>query len=318
MCERIDRSIRFQTTQTFSSNQSWEGPYNRYDKHNYNKVIGACSVQVMAKSSSFIDSITLSEYTGRNRCMPCTILNLAITTVVTAALFTQSIPLAVSVFAASCIVIYFRGYLVPGTPTLTRRYLPDRVLRRFGKSMTDAEVVTRERREVDDVAKFLLDAGVVTDCNDKADICIDSSFREAWNDRIEWLRDENPRTVLAEVFSVNPKNLSIGRAGGRMTVHHGDDLFTLWPSKAAYLADVAAQHEFSDRLDSWTRIDDEQRGRILQRLRVLLMDCPSCGGVVDGGTTKQACCIEESMFEVSCGDCGAVLLQASVTESDPT
>jgi len=37
------------------------------------------------------------------------------------------------VFIASVILIHLRGYLVPGTPTLTKRYLPDDVLQLFGK-----------------------------------------------------------------------------------------------------------------------------------------------------------------------------------------
>ena len=72
------------------------------------------------------------EYTGENRCLPCTVVNLVFASVLSGAVATVSSPAAaVAVFVLSVALIAVRGYLVPGTPTLTARYLPDRVLARF-------------------------------------------------------------------------------------------------------------------------------------------------------------------------------------------
>ena len=55
------------------------------------------------------------EYTGRNRCVPCTIVNLLIAVIITGGVAVVSIPLGGALFVVSLGAIYFRGYLVPGT-----------------------------------------------------------------------------------------------------------------------------------------------------------------------------------------------------------
>ncbi|WP_244510175.1 hypothetical protein [Natronobacterium texcoconense] len=44
---------------------------------------------------------------------------------------TASIVLGLATFGFTLVVIYLRGYLVPGTPRLTETYLPERIRRRF-------------------------------------------------------------------------------------------------------------------------------------------------------------------------------------------
>lgn len=41
---------------------------------------------------------------------------------------------AFAAFGASAVSSYYRGYLIPGTPELTQRYLPDPVLAAFGRA----------------------------------------------------------------------------------------------------------------------------------------------------------------------------------------
>ena len=72
-----------------------------------------------------VTSLRNPEHTGENRCVPCTVVNVVIS---------AAVALVVGVALAVCLAaVYLRGYLVPGTPTLTTRYLPDRVLALFDK-----------------------------------------------------------------------------------------------------------------------------------------------------------------------------------------
>jgi len=80
-----------------------------------------------------LDELKQPEYTGENRCLPCTGVNLLIAVVAAAVAGRRSRKAGAGVFVASVVLIYLRGYLVPGTPQLTKRYLPDDVLRVFGK-----------------------------------------------------------------------------------------------------------------------------------------------------------------------------------------
>ncbi|MFU8866600.1 hypothetical protein [Natronococcus sp.] len=83
---------------------------------------------------TIVERLRKPEYTGENRCTPCTVLNLAIAGAIGAAVARRSRLAGAAVVGASAAAIYLRGYLVPGTPELTKRYLPERVLRLFGKT----------------------------------------------------------------------------------------------------------------------------------------------------------------------------------------
>lgn len=84
-------------------------------------------------SPGALERIRQPQYTGENRCLPCTGVNLVIAVVLAGIVAVVSPPLAVAVFLVSIGAIYVRGYLVPGTPSLTKRYVPDWVLAKFDK-----------------------------------------------------------------------------------------------------------------------------------------------------------------------------------------
>lgn len=259
------------------------------------------------------------DYTGENRCTPCTIVNLCIAGLLSISAFMISLSLSIAVFLACCGVILLRGYLVPGTPTITRRYFPDYLLRWFDKSPRteiDRSVHGEDGGTADPVS-LLIDIGVIVD-PEEGDLRLSEEFRNAWRDHVEVLRGEDPTVVLGRLFSIDSDSLSVGSAGGRMTVHRSGDLFTLWPSQAAYLADVAASEAVSERSTEWNALTHEQRGRILQRLRVFLDQCPSCQGTIEDGEATRGCCVDERYFEVSCEGCGATILEASISDgADP-
>ncbi len=80
-----------------------------------------------------VDDLRQPEHTGENRCEPCTVLNLVIAAVAGSLIARKTRLSGLLAIGISIALIYFRGYLVPGTPTLTKRYLPPEVLRWFGK-----------------------------------------------------------------------------------------------------------------------------------------------------------------------------------------
>jgi hypothetical protein len=84
-------------------------------------------------ASAIVTPLRRPEYTGANRCAPCTALNVAIGFFAGGLTALVSPVAGVAVVAASLTLVYLRGYLVPGTPELTQQYLPGWVLERFGK-----------------------------------------------------------------------------------------------------------------------------------------------------------------------------------------
>ena len=101
----------------------------------------------MSIARTLAERLGRPEYTGENRCLPCTVLNVAIAVVAAALLGRRSRRAGGAAFLAALGLVYLRGYLVPGTPTLTRRYLPDSVLAAFGKQPVE-EDVPEEMRQI--------------------------------------------------------------------------------------------------------------------------------------------------------------------------
>ncbi len=97
----------------------------------------------MNRVTRTIDRLRRPEYTGENRCLPCTVVNAALAAlaatgvgsglVVAGVSAAYAAGVAAGVLGVSAVSIYLRGYLVPGTPALTKRYFPPWLLSLFGK-----------------------------------------------------------------------------------------------------------------------------------------------------------------------------------------
>lgn len=95
-------------------------------------------------NTSVLDRFRQPEYTGENRCIPCTATNVLIALALSVAVgygWAATVgrfawPIALAVFGVGIAAVWLRGYLVPGTPELTKRYFPDWLLRRFDKHPT--------------------------------------------------------------------------------------------------------------------------------------------------------------------------------------
>lgn len=275
----------------------------------------------------FADAVTglrNPEYTGANRCVPCTVLNVVIA-IVAAAVLAVVVPLnaagsavvGLAALLAAASAIYLRGYLVPGTPWFTRTYFPDWFLRYF-----DHHEPTPEGDDVEP-AVVLETAGAVTECEDVDDLCLTDDFRRAWHARINHLREtDTSRDELAAILGLPAEALEvephgdafIAMADGGQTA---DERFSgrrrvgQWESRGAFLADVAGARVIGERYADWDRLTPRQRGQVLNGLRIFLDRCPSCGGTVSiGEETVKSCCRSREVVAVTCEDCGDRLFEA--------
>ncbi|WP_433631548.1 hypothetical protein [Halomicrococcus sp. NG-SE-24] len=257
---------------------------------------------------SFIDRFRRPEYTGENRCTPCTIVNVAIAVVLGAALTLVAIPFGIGVFALSLAAIYLRGYLVPGTPTLTKRYFPDWFLAAFDKHETSETVPRESDVEPEEV---LSTAGVIRPCEEIDDLCLDDQFRNAWHDSMARVEEEGAeKSDLGAILDVDEDDLKfeehdqafLARLEGR---HLGQ-----WESHAALVADLAAARELRDRYPDWEALTVDDQSRVLSGLRIFLEECPECGGtVVPEQETVKSCCRSMDVVAANCQNCDARLLE---------
>lgn len=266
-----------------------------------------------------LDGLRNPRYTGSNRCVPCTLVN---------GVLAGALALGIAVVlgrevgwgagalggAVALLVgggsIYLRGYLVPGTPRLTKRYFPDRVLRWFDKAEPRPAGEGVEGSDID-VEAALLDAGAVEACEHEDDLCLTGEFRTAWDEVIAGVRaDDASRAELARLIGVDPDRVAFDEYEEAFVARVDDVGMGQWESRAAFLADVAAATVLRERFDGWADLDVRRRSRLLRGLRIFLERCPACDGAVavEEGTVE-SCCRSVDVVAASCRDCGARLFE---------
>jgi hypothetical protein len=257
------------------------------------------------------------EYTGENRCLPCTVINLVIAAV-GSTLVGLAVPvLGVAAFLVAVAVIGLRGYLVPGTPTLTARYLPESIHRALGHETPAAPEPTEVGTDID-VEAALKDADVVTECVDREDLCLTESYRAALRSEIDALESTALRRErLAASLSVDADEIEIETDEHGPTVRVGDTPAGGWESTAAFLADLANRTLLSSALSEWPTLPPADRTRLLAALRSFVEECPDCGGEVrpDEDVVRSCCRDDLVTVTTACADCGAVVFKGSGNRS---
>ncbi|EMA51249.1 hypothetical protein [Halococcus salifodinae] len=267
---------------------------------------------------SVIDRFQQPEYTGENRCTPCTAVNLLIAIVVSALLAIISTVGGLGVFVLSVGAIYLRGYLVPGTPTLTKRYFPERVLRWFDKDTDSTAPLGDEPINVDP-ERVLLDAGAVEPDRDGTDLRLTNEFQHAWRERISTagehdLNEEYLAGALGVPLQTN--DITIERRGEAYVAHTDETVIGQWSSGAATIADVAAATELSNRSPTWDELRPAETARVLMSLRVFIEQCPECNGPVQvEQEVVESCCRSYDVIASACQDCDARLFEMEWNET---
>ena len=267
------------------------------------------------------------EYTGENRCIPCTAVNVCIAFVL--AIVVQfamirggvpgaALPGSAAVFAVALVVIYFVGYLVPGTPALTKRYFPDWLLAAFGKE-TAATGLTGDGKLDDgtddeplDVEGALVGAGVLTERADGEDLRLAADFERQFDEQVSEVQsDDVTRERLLDLLDIPRGDVAFEEHGTAFRVLRDGTTIGTWESRPAFLADVAAAELLADWLDGWDARPVSQRGELLNGLRLFLTTCPGCGGALSFDTdTVESCCSTHEVAAVTCEDCEARLFES--------
>ncbi len=271
---------------------------------------------------SVVESLKQPEYIGENRCTPCTIANSVIAVAGSAALsgvlVTGGVGVGVAAgagavaLALSTAAIYLRGYLVPYTPTLTKRYFPDWLLAKFDKLPEDGDADEPLEHDVDPES-VLLEAGAVEPCAHEDDFCLTDDYRSAWHDGMRRVAEAGVETD--DIVSVLDLDLDLDEAA---LTHHGEAILLTvnnqelgkWESDAALVADVAGARVLAGRYDAWAQLTAADRSTVLRGLRVFAETCPLCDGDIElGQHTEESCCRSYEVVAVTCDDCQSRLFE---------
>ena len=259
------------------------------------------------------------EYTGENRCVPCTVVNLTLGVVgaVTAAVVAApvagagAVAVGLTVFVLAVLTTYFRGYLVPGTPAITKRYFPDRVLAVFDKAETGVDSTVLDGLEPE---ALLLDLGVVVD-DPGRDLGLDPTFADRWNATIQRYRgDEGAvRRGLGELSGASPERIEFDPHPRSLVAWVGDEHLASWPSAGAALADVAAAETLPAWDEEWSQRPLPVQAELLGVLRLFLDTCPTCDGEVSlSQDVVESCCRSRDVVAATCRECDDRLFEMDI------
>lgn len=260
--------------------------------------------QASTSVGAVIDAVRQPEYTGSNRCIPCTVVNVVIAAVLAVTGWFLTPVFGVVIGAVGIAAIWLRGYLIPGTPTLTRRYFPDRALAWFDKappSYTPEDL---------DVERILMEEGALVETEDGKDLTVAPDFRAAWTERMRGNDRDRDEASLAWLLDIDPDRLTLNPNGEAMVARVDGEYVGQWESRAAFVADVAAATVFEDRGGTWAALPTWARSEVLGGLRLFLERCPTCAGaVVLERTVVESCCRDIDVLALTCQGCGARLFE---------
>lgn len=267
-------------------------------------------------ASNLIERVSREEYTGENRCLPCTVVNAALAVVGAGLLWALVGPWVGGIaLVGAGLAIYLRGYLVPGTPELTQRYFPPWLLGLFGKDTVETAAGAPPSETAGtgtpETGRPLVDGGVLE--SDAERPSLTETFYEAWHERTIAVRaDGVDSDAVARAFGADEAE----RSGGNSFVVDGNRSVR-WGSQVTLAADVAAADLLEDRVPAWDGYDHERRRNVLQGLRSLLRHCPACGADLSRDLERvDPCCQKPHLVaEVVCDACDALVADVAVVDT---
>lgn len=170
----------------------------------------------------------------------------------------------------------------------------------------------------DCAVSILRSTDVIVDLPADDQLRLEPSFRRAWHRRVDAVRRSGTaRERFAKRLEVDPATLEVGTIGRRYVATHEDDLVGVWPSRAAFLADLTATPLLEDRISHWDGLAVDQQETALTTVRTLLESCPNCdGAVVESTPSGETETVAETETVVHCGRCGSELTRTTADGPD--
>jgi hypothetical protein len=227
-----------------------------------------------------IERLHRAEYTGENRCWPCTVLNVALVLLVGLVTSRRNRPLGVLAVALGCALVSLRGYVVPGTPRFAPR-LVDPLPVDFGYTIPEGVESGSLAADIDPetLMESLAEAGVLIVGEET--LYLEETFRDDWEARMVEL-GELPGSELADRAAAASHEDVDGQFHDERVLLAGSR--DVWLSPAIAIAETAAV----ETLGEWD-VPEELRAPAAEPLRTFLRVCPVCSGEVRETTLRNCC-----------------------------
>lgn len=238
-----------------------------------------------------LSSIAEEEYTGRNRCWPCTLVNAALVGAFALWLLVrkrQIASLAVTVIGAG--LIYLRGYVVPYTPTFAPRLaaaspLPDDLFHDAAYEPVAEERESLVETDVDGetVLEEMVEAGIVVP--DGETLTLSADVDDVWHEEMARLAAYSIEDLATEIERDVPTiddADTLESDGNEWVVLGANDVFL---ARQIAIGELAAYRVLGPYLD-----DEAIRLTGSRSLLMFLDECPLCGTPVVEGSEADNCC----------------------------
>lgn len=236
------------------------------------------------------ETLRRPEYTGQNRCWPCTAVNVLLLAVLALAVSFANPVVGLGILVAGGLGILLRGYVIPYTPEFAPRLvaLVPGAERLFPTHPDERRAggIGDEDAAGEDVVSVLFDAGVLVGAEE---LSLASDLHLDWHATIDELQTTTEDLATAvEDASPEPVRTRIFEEDGRAWIIVTDENESLasetWLSRPVAIADVAAVRVLTDR-----GIEPTTAANAAAPLRLFLDECPDCGGELIE-TTGDGCC----------------------------
>lgn len=233
--------------------------------------------------TNIISRIKQPRYTGKDRCLPCTFVNISIAAIISGVIAIGSPMVGAGIFLISIVVIYFRGYLIPGTPTLTKRYFPKQLLKVFGKGPLKDSIQSdfkgKSTEWID--RESLLSRLKVVEKRDK-DLHLTDEFESSWKNYMNSMDESERSSILQNTSDHSSSDIRFEDGEhDHFAAYVEETPIGRWESSAAFKADMAAIALFNDQKSKvWDSLSAHEQNEVVGTLRLFLESCPDCGGEI--------------------------------------
>jgi hypothetical protein len=254
-------------------------------------------------------------YTGSNRCWPCTVFNIVVLAFITASIGYVVRPLvAVPLAVVGGAVVWLRGYLFPGTPSVgayVAARTPLEVFHSERLASTPDPITTDTDIDPARLINDLIDRDILYECDDRLQLA--PAFREQWREEICDVRELSDDALASNLVDALP-----WASGSEIIEHEGRAWIVLsdgsqrveedaWLTVVSATAELAAVRALGNYAPG---MHHDRRIVAAPPLQSLLERCPICETPIEE-TAVDACCGSphrtESERVLACPECDVIV-----------
>ncbi len=162
---------------------------------------------------------------------------------------------------------------------------------------------------------------ILEPCTDADDLCLTDEFEADWTAATDPLLDSDiTGELVAETFGMEADTheaFELIEQDEAQILQSDSEWVGQWPSRAALIADIAASRVLQSWVPGWNSFDAEERGPILNSLRMFLETCPTTGGDIQlGEEVVESRCSSHRVIAVSCEESGERLFEHPLPDSE--